>query len=242
MLGFVAFREDLNTREKPYEGALLIGKDGSITSLMYRVVCSQGLLRDRSSLCLIFILAFAFSCRSGLAKKMVPNKVAWLDLRSKGILFVTTAVLACDLGRSKPNIKYGIRRKDGFVKPEKLVPKKGLFSFSLKPGVYEFYDWSLSGLKSHESQGRYEFEVKAGFLTYIRQIVTGVNLMQNEAGKKVLKDLPFVSDSMLGKSDSGLLKGSWRSPNTHRLGYFVGSRRSPATLFRQIVLKDSLIG
>tara|TARA_B100001093_G_scaffold284164_1_gene271451 strand:- start:19 stop:420 length:402 start_codon:yes stop_codon:yes gene_type:complete len=112
-------------------------------------------------------------------------------------------------------------------KPEKLVPKKGLFSFSLKPGVYEIYDLSLLDLKCHESQGRYEFEVKAGFLTYIGRIVTGVNLMENEAGKKMLKDLPFVSDSMLGKSDLGLLKGSWRFPSNHRLGYFVGSRGSP---------------
>ena len=122
------------------------------------------------------------------------------------------------------------------------MPKKGLFSFSLKPGVYEIYDLSLLDLKSHESQGRYEFEVKAGFLTYIGRIVTGVNLMENEAGKKMLKDLPFVSDSMLGKSDLELLKGSWRSPSTHRLVYFVGSRRSPVTLFRRIVLKDSLTG
>ena len=95
------------------------------------------------------------------------------------------------------------------------MPKKGLFSFSLKPGVYEIYDLSLLDLKCHESQGRYEFEVKAGFLTYIGRIVTGVNLMENEAGKKMLKDLPFVSDSMLGKSDLASLKGSWRSPSAH---------------------------
>ena len=152
-------------------------------------------MKDKRSLCLMFILAFAFSCESGLAKKMVPKKGAWLDLRSNGILFGTTAVVARDLGRSKPNVTYYIRRKDGLGKPEKLVPKKGLFSFSLKPGVYEIYDWSLSGSKSHESQDRYEFEVKAGFLTYIGRIVTDVNLMENEAGKKVLKNLPFVSDN-----------------------------------------------
>ncbi|QXD30911.1 hypothetical protein [Candidatus Pelagisphaera phototrophica] len=173
---------------------------------------------------------------------MVPNKVAWLDLRSNGILFAITALLACDLGKSKPKVTNDIRWKDGLGKPEKLVPKKGLFSFSLIPGVYEIYDFSLSGLNSHGSQYRYEFEVKVGFLTYIGRIVTDVDLMENEAGKKMLKDLPFVSDSMLGKSDLGLLKGSWRSPSTHRLVYFVGSRRSPATLFRRIVLKDSLTG
>lgn len=117
-------------------------------------------------------------------------------------------------GYRKPNVTYYIRRKDGLGKPEKLVPKKGLFSFSLKPGVYEIYDWSLSGSKSQESQDRYEFEVKAGFLTYIGRIVTDVNLMENEAGKKVLTNLPFVSDDA----------------------------NYDATLFRRIELKDSLTG
>jgi hypothetical protein len=70
------FLEDLNTGEKPYDRALSKSKDGSITSL---------------------VIGFALSCRSGLAKKMVPCKVAWLDQRSKGRLFATTAVLACDL-------------------------------------------------------------------------------------------------------------------------------------------------
>ena len=121
------------------------------------------------------------------------------------------------------------------------MPKKGLFSFSLKPGVYEIYDWSLSGLKSHESQDRYEFEVKAGFLTYIGRIVTGVNLMENEAGKKMLKDLPFVSDSMLGKSDLGTFKvaGDLRAPIDWDIFWALGDRRF---LFRRSVLKDSLTG
>jgi hypothetical protein len=126
-------------------------------------------------------------------------------------------------------------------KPEKLVPKKGLFSFSLKPGVYDIYDLSLLDLKSHESQGRYEFEVKAGFVTYIGRIVTGVNLMENEASKKILKDLPFVSDSMLGKSDLGLFKvaGDLRSPIDWDILWALGDRRF---LFRRSVLKDSLTG
>ncbi len=152
-------------------------------------------MKDKLSLCLLFILALAFTCEDGLAKKMVPNKGAWLDLRSNGILFGTTAVVSRDLGRSKPNVTYYIRRKDGVGKPEKLVPKKGLFSFSLRPGIYEIYDWSVSGSKGYESQDRYEFEVKAGFLTYIGRIVTDVNLIENEAGKRVLKNLPFVSDN-----------------------------------------------
>ena len=86
----------------------------------------------------MFILAFAFSCESGLAKKMVPNKGAWLDLMSNVILFGTTAVVAIDLGRSKSNVTYFIRRKDGPGKTEKLVPKKALFSFSMKQGVTRF--------------------------------------------------------------------------------------------------------
>jgi len=121
------------------------------------------------------------------------------------------------------------------------VPKKGLFSFSLKPGVYEIYDLSLLDLKCHESQGRYEFEVKAGSLTYIGRIVTGVNLMENEAGKKMLKDLPFVSDSMLGKSDLGTFKiaGDLRTPIDWDILWALGDRRF---LFRRSVLKDSLTG
>ncbi len=153
-------------------------------------------MKIRHSLYLIFALIFAFSWEEGFAKKMVPNKGAWLDLRSNGILFGTTAVVSRDLGRSQPSVTYFIRRKDGEGKPEKLVPKKGLFSYSLKPGIYEIYDWSMSGSRGYESQDRYEFEVKAGFLTYIGRIFTDVALVDDEKGKKVLKNQPYVTDNV----------------------------------------------
>ena len=153
-------------------------------------------MKNKLSLCLITALILAFSWESGFAKKMVPNKGAWLDLRSNGILFGTTAVVSRDLGRSQPNVTYYIRRKDGEGKPEKLVPKKGLFSYSLEPGIYEIYDWSMSGSKGYESKDRYEFEVKAGFLTYIGRIVTDVALVESENGKMGLKNQPFVTDNV----------------------------------------------
>lgn len=153
-------------------------------------------MKNRQPLYLLFVLILTFSWDSGFAKKMVPNKGAWLDLRSNGILFGTTAVVDRELGRSKPSVTYFIRKKDGEGKPEKLVPKKGLFSYSLDPGVYEIYDWSMSGSKGYESQDRYEFEVKAGFLTYIGRIVTDIALIENEDGKKVLKNQPFVTDNV----------------------------------------------
>ncbi len=146
-------------------------------------------------LCILVVLVLASTWDSGYAKKMVPNRGAWLDLESNGVLFGTTAVVARDIGRSKPSVTYYIRRKDGLGKPEKLVPKKGLFSYSLAPGIYEIYDWSLSGNKKHESQDRYEFEVKAGFLTYIGRIVTDIVPVENEKGRKVLENQPFVTDN-----------------------------------------------
>lgn len=153
-------------------------------------------MKMKLPLCLITTLILAFSWEIGFAKKMVPNKGAWLDLRSNGILFGTTAVVDRELGRSKPTVTYYIRRKDGEGKPDKLVPKKGLFSYSLEPGVYVIYDWSMSGSKGYESKDRYEFEVKAGFLTYIGRIVTDIALVENEAGKKVLENQPFVTDNV----------------------------------------------
>jgi hypothetical protein len=153
-------------------------------------------MKKKFSLYLIFALILSFSCDNGFARKMVPNKGAWLDLNSNGILFGTTAAVTRDLGRSKPSVTYYIRRKNGDGKPDKLVPKNGLFSYSLEPGIYEIYDWSMSGSKGHESQDRYEFEVRAGFLTHIGRIVTDVALVENEEGKSVLKNQPFVSDNV----------------------------------------------
>lgn len=143
---------------------------------------------------LIAALALSIVCESGLAKKMSPKKGAWLNLQTNGILFGTIAIAVNEVDGAKANVTYFIRRKDGEGKPEKLVSKKGLFAFTLEPGLYEIYDWSMSGSKGRVSRDRYAFEIRAGHLTYIGRIVTDVVLVENAAGKKVPQNQPYVTD------------------------------------------------
>ncbi len=142
------------------------------------------------SLLAMFALSLVFE--EAIAKKMTPKKGAWIDLQTNGVLFGTIAEASPKKGR-KSSVTYYIRKKDGIQKPEKLVSKKGLFAFSLIPGRYEIYDWSLSG-KGHKSQDHYEFEIRAGHLTYIGRIVTDIIESENKDGPSRPKNHPYISD------------------------------------------------
>jgi len=150
------------------------------------------------------ITAFTFSLLgdSAFGKKMRPGRGEWLDMQSGGIVFGTIAETVREEGGSNASVTYYIRRKDGQGKPEKLASEKGLFAYNLRPGWYEIYDWSLSGSKDYESPDRYEFEVRAGLLTYIGRIITNVKVVENESGKRVTVNQPYVADE--SSFDAGL--------------------------------------
>ncbi len=157
-------------------------------------------MKNAFVVCILAFIALGMGRELAVAKQLSPRKNGeWLDLQSRGIVFGTIAETS---DASKAKVTYFIRRKDGKGETQTLVSKKGLFAFNLKPGEYEIYDWTVSGSKGSASQDRFTFEVRAGFLTYIGRIVTNMERVDGEKGRKAFQNRPYLLDEKV--YDAGL--------------------------------------
>lgn len=159
------------------------------------------LMKSVFSATILAILSLSFTAGIVQANKLSSHKGAWVDLGSTGIVFGTIAETVKKNGGPKGSVTYHIRRVNGREEFEELDSKKGLFALSLKPGLYEIYDWTVSGKPSRNikidapvEHNRYQFEVRAGHLTYIGRIVTDIVYSKDEDGRKRVINQPYVTD------------------------------------------------
>lgn len=159
------------------------------------------LMKSVSSAMILAILSLSFTAEIVRANKLSPHKAALVDLGSTSIVFGTIAETVKNDGGPKGSVAYHIRRVNGRGVFEELDSKKGLFALSLKPGLNEFYYWTVSGKPSQQAQtdlpqdqNRCQFEVRAGHLTYIGRIVTDVVYSKDEDGRRRIINQPCVKD------------------------------------------------
>jgi len=133
-----------NLRRRPFSTDFIIyGKKLLLLMQNFEII-----MKSVFSATILAILSLSFTAGIVQANKLSSQKGLWVDLRSTGIVFGTIAETVKKKGGPKGSVTYHIRRVNGRGVFEELDSKKGLFVLSLKPSLYEIYDWTVLGKPS----------------------------------------------------------------------------------------------
>lgn len=151
---------------------------------------------------ILILVALAIS---GCSTAVSPGKSSRIDVQKTGLVLVTLIKTGPDNDPKNVSIQFPFRpvdHSDSSFKKWEITSGKELWLVEVPPGRYQIADWTLWCFdpRTEIAEVPFEFEVRAGEVTYIGRLEAAIVTQKNKQGQQMYEWVQPVLENHYGRA------------------------------------------